>query len=332
MHTAGNRPPPDLRLARLQAQNLMSRVLVLLLDGVGLGSDDPDHNPFAAAHLPTLEALLDGRRLLASSAPHEGEHASLLAVDVCLNVDGTPQSATGQASLLTGRNIPSVIGGHYGPKPNPVISKILLENNLFIEVTRRGGTAALLNAYPPRYFQSIHSGRRLYSTIPLAVTAAGLDLMTAEDLQARRALSADFTGAGWVAQPDFPPAPVYPPKEAGDILAHLSLAYHLSWFDFWPTDYAGHRGTLAQAVTLLESFDAVLGGLVKAWGSRQDLIVLISDHGNLEDLTRRGHTLNPVPAILIGPKEMRRHFASGLDDLTSFTPAVLRAIFGSDSL
>ncbi len=310
----------------------MSRVLVLLLDGVGLGSDDPDHNPFAAAHLPTLDTLLDGRRLLASSAPHKGERASLLAVDVCLDVDGTPQSATGQATILTGRNIPAVIGGHYGPKPNRAISEILLENNLFIEVTRRGGSAALLNAYPPRYFQSIHSGRRLYSAIPLAVTIAGLDLMTAEDLQTNHALSADFTGVGWVAQPGLPPVPIYTPEEAGIRLAHLSLKYHLSWFDFWPTDYAGHRGTLAQAVTLLESFDAVLGGLVKAWGSRQDLIVLISDHGNLEDLAHRGHTLNPVPAILIGPKEIRCHFASGLDDLTSFAPAVLRAIFGHDSL
>lgn len=310
----------------------MSRVLVLLLDGVGLGSDDPDHNPFSAAHLPTLEALLDGRRLLASSAPHQGERASLLAVDVCLDVDGTPQSATGQATILTGRNIPAVIGGHYGPKPNRAISEILLENNLFIEVTRRGGSAALLNAYPPRYFQSIHSGRRLYSAIPLAVTIAGLDLMTAEDLQANHALSADFTGVGWVAQPGLPPVPVYTPEEAGIMLAHLSLKYHLSWFDLWPTDYAGHRGTLAQAVTLLESFDAVLGGLVKAWGSRQDLIVLISDHGNLEDLAHRSHTLNPVPAILIGPKEIRRYFASDLDDLTSFAPAVLRAIFGPDSV
>jgi bisphosphoglycerate-independent phosphoglycerate mutase (AlkP superfamily) len=152
--------------------------------------------------------------------------------------------------------------------------------------------------------------------------------MTAEDLQAKRALSADFTGAGWAAQPDFPPAPIYTPAEAGALLARLSLNYHLAWFDYWPTDYAGHRGTLAQGISLLETFDAVLHGLFTAWGDRQDLIVMTSDHGNIEDLDRRGHTLNPVPALLIGPLNLRREFSTHVKDLTDITPAVLRVIFG----
>ena len=150
--------------------------------------------------------------------------------------------------------------------------------------------------------------------------------MTAEDLQSRRALSADFTGAGWVAQPDFPPAPVYTPMEAGALLADLSLEYHLAWFDFWPTDHAGHRGTHSQAAGMLETFDAVLGGLVENWVPREDLIVITSDHGNLENLNQRGHTLNPVPALLIGPQKLRRDFAGGLKDLTHFAPAVLESL------
>jgi bisphosphoglycerate-independent phosphoglycerate mutase (AlkP superfamily) len=153
--------------------------------------------------------------------------------------------------------------------------------------------------------------------------------MTAEDLQAKRALSADFTGAGWAAQPDFPPAPIYFPSEAGALLAQLSLNYHLAWFDFWPTDYAGHRGTLAQGVSLLETFDAVLNGLIEAWNDRQDLIVITSDHGNLEDLEQRGHTLNPVPALCIGPNSLRREFSKQINDLTDIAPSVLRVIFES---
>ncbi|NIS80408.1 MAG: hypothetical protein GTO14_09425 [Anaerolineales bacterium] len=152
--------------------------------------------------------------------------------------------------------------------------------------------------------------------------------MTAEDLQEGRAIAADFTGAGWVAQPDFPPAPVYPPAEAGALLAELSQAYELTWFDFWPTDYAGHRATLDQAIHLLESLDAVLDGLIAAWEFREDLIVLTSDHGNLEDLSVRGHTRNPVPALLIGPTRLRQQFAYGMQDLTDIAPAVLRTIFG----
>lgn len=307
----------------------MSRVLLVFLDGVGLGDDNPTRNPFAAANTPVISRLLAGRKLVLSAAPFEGEQASLLAVDACLGIEGNPQSASGQATLLTGRNIPAELGSHYGPKPNAGIAAILQGDNLFMQVARLGRSSALLNAYPPRYFEAINMRRRLYSAIPLAAVAAGMHLMTAEDLQAGRALSADFTGQGWVAQKGFPPAAVYTPAEAGRILARLSSGYDLAWFDFWPSDYMGHKGDLRQAVALVETLDAVLGGLVEEWGERQDLVVLTSDHGNLEDLAARGHTRNRVPALLIGPTKIRKAFAAGLSNLTQFSPAVLRTLSSS---
>jgi 2,3-bisphosphoglycerate-independent phosphoglycerate mutase len=304
----------------------MTRLLMLFLDGVGLGADDSERNPFAVARMPVLIDLLDGRRLLACSTPFIGEQATLLSVDACLNVDGLPQSATGQASLLTGRNVPAEIGYHYGPKPNRVIRDILAEENVFSTVRRAGGNAALLNAYPPRYFETIRSGRRLYSAIPFALTAAGFELMTDDDLRQGGALSADFTGAGWVAQPDFPPAPVYSPAEAGELLAAISRSYALSWFDYWPTDYAGHRASFEEALELLATVDGVLGGLLSTWEKRTDLIVITSDHGNLEDLSVRGHTRNPVPALLIGPADLRSQFSANLHDLTDFSDAIITTI------
>lgn len=306
----------------------LARVLFLFLDGVGLGADDPQLNPFSSANLPNLAELLEGRRLVAGSAPWDGPAASLRAVDPLLGVEGSPQSATGQAALLTGLNVPSLIGEHYGPKPNQPVAEILRADNLFKQVLRRGGSAALLNGYPPRYFQSIESGHRLYSSIPLAVTAAGLDLKSVEDMRASRAMAADFTGAGWAAQPGFPAAPIYTPEQAGRQLALLAGQYDLSWFDFWLSDLVGHRGEMEDAVALLENLDAVIGGLVQAWDNRGDLVVISSDHGNLEDLSRRGHTRNPVPALVIGRREERLAFAADLHDLTSFAPAILRLIFG----
>lgn len=306
----------------------MPRVLMIFLDGVGLGDDDPRLNPLAAASMPVMRGLLGDRPLVRSSAPFQGPQATLLALDASLGVEGMPQSATGQAAILTGRNVPAEVGEHYGPKPNPAVADIVRRGSLFSEILRRGGTASLLNAYPPRYFESIASGRRLYSCIPLAATAAGISLLTAEDLQHERALSADFTGEGWALQPGFPRASIYAPADAGRRLARMAAAYDLAWFDFWATDYAGHKGIWDRSVALLESFDGVLGGVVKAHRDRSDLIVLTSDHGNLEDSARRGHTLNPVPALIIGPAEARREFAAGLTDLTGFYPAILRAIFG----
>ncbi len=308
----------------------MTRVLLLFLDGVGLGSADPAVNPFVAARMPALTSLLGGGQLVQGQAPYEGPQATLLAIDACLGVANTPQSATGQAALLTGRNVPAEVGEHYGPKPNPAVASILRQGNLFAEVVSRGGSAALLNAYPPRYFEAIDSGRRMYSAIPLAVDTAGLELMTDVDLREGRALSVDFTGEGWAAQPGFPAAPVYTAIQAGKLLAEMSARYDLSWFDYWLSDFAGHRGEMGPAIELLERFDRVLGSLVEAWQGRPDLIVITSDHGNLEDLARKGHTVNAVPALLIGPQALRRSFATGLRDLTSFAPAVLRTLFGPD--
>ncbi len=307
----------------------MARVLMLFMDGVGLGPDDPAVNPFAAAQMPTLSGLFGGRPLLASSAPYTSNLATLHAIDACLGVSGLPQSATGQAVLLTGRNVPKEIGGHYGPKPNAAVAQVLSEDNLFREVVRRGGKAALLNAYPPRYFEGIRSGHRLSSAIPLAAISAGLQLRTDEDLQTGRALAADFTGEGWASQPDFPPGPIYDAEEAGALAARLAMEYDLAWFDYWLSDYAGHRASLGEAVRLLNSFDRVLKGLIQAWADRPDMIVITSDHGNLEEYGRRGHTLNPVPLILVGPQHLRDAFVDGLTDLTGVAPAILRALGGS---
>ena len=45
---------------------------------------------------------------------------------------------------------------------------------------------------------------------------------------------------------------------------------------------------MTAARTLLATFDEVLGGLVSAWDDAAGLILLTSDHGNLEDLSTRG--------------------------------------------
>jgi 2,3-bisphosphoglycerate-independent phosphoglycerate mutase len=304
----------------------MQHILILFLDGVGLGPPDPQSNPFWTARMPNLTSLLDGRRLILDTCPYANDRASLYALDTTLGIPGLPQSATGQAVLLTGRNVPAEIGEHYGPKPNPSVAKILQEDNLFIQVLSRGGSAALLNAYPPRYFEAISNRRRLFSAIPMAVHAAGIALMTAEDLQAERAMSPDFTGEGWSSQPGFPPAPIYAPNEAGNQLTRLSQKYTLTWFDYWLSDVVGHRGGEDQAIGLLEIFDEVLGGLIHTWDMEKDLIILTSDHGNLEDLSARGHTANPVPLLLIGPMNIRQNFAQDLTDLTSIYPGVLRVL------
>ncbi|RPJ20815.1 MAG: metalloenzyme domain-containing protein, partial [Chloroflexi bacterium] len=201
------------------------RVLFIFLDGIGLGENDPETNPFARAKMPNLNKLLEGRSLLKDAAPFQGERATLLAIDPAVGVSGLPQSATGQAILLTGINIPAELGYHYGPKPNPEVAAYLKEATLFSRFAKEGKKAVLLNAYPPRYFDAIDSGKRLYSSIPLSVINAGLPLFKHDDLFAGRALSADFTGEGWRTMLGFIDSPVMEPPQAGRRLGTLAKEY-----------------------------------------------------------------------------------------------------------
>lgn len=306
-------------------------VFFLFLDGVGLGADDPAVNPLARAEMPNLQGLLGGRRLTASAAPCENGRATLLALDANLGVPGLPQSATGQAVLLTGENVPAALGHHYGPKPNPAVTEHLKNGTLFSRMKAGGKRAALLNAYPPRYFHGIQSGRRMYSAIPLAVTHAGIPLHTAEDLYAGRALSADFTGAGWRERLGHADAPVLTPNQAGAKMAALAGELDFAMFEYWPSDYAGHGQNMNAAVGLLTALDAVLGGLLEAWDDNGGLILITSDHGNIEDLSTRRHTANAVPCLLIGPLEARRGFAEGLVDLTGIAAGIEKCLQRTDA-
>ncbi len=298
------------------------KTLFLFLDGIGLGDNDPEKNPFARAKMPYLQSLLGGKTLIRETAPFEGDLATLLSVDPNLGVDGLPQSATGQAVLLTGINIPAELGYHYGPKPNPEVAQYLDGKTIFSKTVKAGKKTALLSAYPPRYFAGINSGKHLYSAIPLALTNAGVPLFTIDDYFAGNALSADFTGKGWHEFLNLPDAPIYEPEAAGKKLAELASQYDFSLFEYWASDYAGHKQDMDSAVRQLERFDDVLKGLLGSSGYKPDLLLLTSDHGNMEDLSTRRHTAADVPLLLFGDKSIRREFQKDIHDLTGIAPAI----------
>ena len=121
-------------------------ILLIFLDGIGLGDDDPAVNPFATASMPILTALTNGKRWLRGIGRQETARAIFVPTDPRMGVAGRPQSATGQATIVAGRNIPQLIGENYGPTPNPAIRQILAEDNLFTQVVAHWMNAAIINA------------------------------------------------------------------------------------------------------------------------------------------------------------------------------------------
>lgn len=300
-------------------------VLIFFLDGVGLGEADPEVNPFATAVLPHLTSLFGPDWYLAGAGPRQNARASLIPTDANLGLPGRPQSATGQATILTGRNVPQLIGQHYGPKPNEAVAEIVRQGTLFQEVTAVAQRAALLTPYPEEFFAAVENGRRLLSTVPLAAVSAGLPLRDADDLRNGRAVSPDFTAAGWRSHLGYQDMPLLTLAEAGARLAELAQGHQFSFFEHWPSDVRGHRGPLAEAAAHLETIDAVLGGLLDAWDDANGLLIITSDHGNIEDKSSRIHTRNPVPTILVG----RDHavLSTQIRDLTDIA-AVVRTALG----
>jgi hypothetical protein len=310
---------------------MSDHVLIFFMDGVGLGAADPETNPFAKARMPALARLLGESWYVrpdnweTGQGRHTNERASLVPTDANLGLPGRPQSATGQATILTGRNVSQIVGEHYGPKPNRAVAAVVRQSNLFQEVLAVGGTAALLTPYPQGYFDAIDSGKRLLSSVPLAASSAGLSLMTVDDLRAGRAISPGFTGQGWHDFLGYSDIPLMTLSEAGRKIAAVSRDYTFSFFEHWPSDRSGHRGSLPEAVEHLEMIDGAIAGLLEAWDDQRGLLIITSDHGNIEEKDHRQHSRNPVPTILVGRDHAR--LAQQISDLTHIA-AVVRDFLG----
>lgn len=301
----------------------MGRVLFIFLDGVGIGPRDPETNPFFRAHLPTLNDLLDGQ------IPHlerpETLHGECVAfpLDCLLGVDGLPQSGTGQTALLTGENGPALHGRHFGPWVPVRLRPLVAERNILSAAQAKGYRCAFANAYPKEFHGSRWARRP--AAPPLAATAAGLLTREATALGQGRALSSEIVNTAWKVRLGYHELPEVTPREAGINLADIAKDFDLTLFAHYATDYAGHRGRMPGGVAALERVDAFLGGVLEALPS-DTVLVLASDHGNLEDV-RVGHTLNPVFTLLKGPGA--RCLREGMVRITEVYDLILNALAGN---
>jgi 2,3-bisphosphoglycerate-independent phosphoglycerate mutase len=302
---------------------------MLFLDGVGIGVKDPAVNPLFAARVPALRSLFGGElpslgRRRISSGP-----ASVLPLDATLGLPGLPQSGTGQTSLFTGANGAALAGKHFGPHPYSTLKPVIAERNIFRLLRDAGKSPLFANAFPQRFFDYLGGHRARMTVTTLSCTTSGVPLLRAEDLARGMAVSADITNAGWHAL-GYPAITVIAPSEAGERLSRLSREHDFVLFEYWKTDYAGHAMNAGEAVSVLETFDAMLGGILDSLDAGETLLLITSDHGNIEDLTTKSHTRHPVPLILYGAGA--RSFADRLEpgaDLTAVTPSLLEYIGGA---
>ena len=298
-------------------------VLMLFLDGVGIGVQDPRENPIAAGYAPVFSSLLgDVSPRIPTSRP--GFQTTTMRLDATLGIRGLPQSGTGQATLFTGVNTARILGKHFGPYPHSTFHPLLQERNIFRQLADSGLSSCFANAFPQQFFDHINSHPSRLSVTTLSCTMSGIPLLRVDSLNSGDAVSADITGIGWEAL-GHSDATVIPPEEAGRRLGLLSRRYDFVLFEYWKTDHAGHAMSFGEAAKVLDPLDKMLSGLLEELDERT-LLLITSDHGNIEDLSRKVHTLNDVPLVLHG-KEHSRMAESvrshGGSDLSCVTPAII---------
>jgi hypothetical protein len=302
-------------------------VLMVFLDGVGLGRKDPEVNPFFRAKLPTLQGLCDGEFPSLARRSIETANATVLPLDATLGVPGLPQSGTGQTALFTGENGARIIGKHFGPHPYSTLRPIVEERNILRRLREAGLQVRFANAFPQRFFDFARQRRSRLTVTTLSCLAGGIPIMRYEDLLAGEGISADITNAGWRSL-GHPPPPVVTPREAGRTLGRLTRTFDFVLFEYWKTDHAGHAQDMTEATDVLERLDGLLSGVLDEIDLQTTLVCMTSDHGNLEELSTKTHTRNPVPAILIGHRHrdvaaLLRGAENRDPDLTDVTPALM---------
>ena len=296
-------------------------VLFVFLDGVGLGPGSPD-NPFATLRLPAFERLAGGQPWTDAARPVRTAAHTVVPIDATLGVPGLPQSGTGQAALFSGENAAAAHGGHFGPYPPTAVRPLLDAQSVYARLLRAGfsaGDLAFANAYPDRFFAAAKARGRWTVTTYMA-RAAGVHLRTAADLARGEALMADLTGATWqrLVEPDLP---VIPEAEAAARLLRIARAHRFTLFEYFLTDKAGHSRDAARAAEVLTSLDRFFAALLDDLGDV--LLVVSSDHGNLEDLGSKSHTTNAVPLVAIGPGADAFAAATSILDVTPMLVTVL---------
>jgi len=266
-------------------------VLFIFIDGLGIGARD-EHNPL---HLLRAKS----KPLAVFEAEDAGEvmlDGVMIATDATLGIDGRPQSASGQTTILTGLNVPQLLGYHKHGFPNAAMRELLDEHSIFKQLIARNiKPVTFANAYTPKFFT--HRPRWLAATT-VAVKAAGLSFRTLDDVRAGDALYHDWSNEILIDAGEDVPA--RDAEQAAGVLVNLSRASRFTLYEYFLTDRAGHAQDIVHATTLLRDLARFVRAVLERTDLSRTTVIITSDHGNIEDLSTKNHTRNRVPTLAWG--------------------------------
>ncbi len=285
-------------------------VLLIFIDGLGIG-EKSDKNPLNLIKnvQPLAHFQNDLKPLIFDGL--------MIPTNPRLGVEGRPQSASGQTTIYTGINAPKHLGYHKQGFPNQILREVIAEHSIFLQLKRKGiERTVFANAYTPQFFAETP---RWKSATTCAVEAAAMQFRKLPDLLGRKALFHDFTNEQ-LRERDFD-VPLFSPSDAAEILANLTEDYRFTLYEYFITDKIGHAQDFEKANAYLPQLAEFVRETLAKVRLENTTVILTSDHGNIEDLSVRNHTLNDVPTIVWGRK--KEETAKRIKDLTDITPAII---------
>lgn len=282
---------------------MVVKILFLFIDGVGLRTPAKD-NPVHSGICPMLCRLIENHSV---------------SIDACLNIQGLPQSATGQTAMFTGVNASQYMGRHCEGFPGPTLRKLIEESNLFMELARKGLRCRFADAYMVDSVDDIRVRRFKSVTTVMALTQPE-SISVQDDLQDNLAVAHDITRTSLHEKGHA--VKIITPQQAAEHLLQVARANDFTLYEFFLTDLAGHSCDYDHACETLNTLDQFLDAVVKLSRTAGLLLILTSDHGNIEDMGTRGHTRNPVPLIAVGPAA--DEFKANMSSLVDITPRITR--------
>lgn len=294
---------------------------MLFLDGVGIGKEDYDFNPFFKYNFKTFKELLgnipsDKNNIITKDGYY------LTPVDATLGISGLPQSGTGQTSIFCGMNAAAFIGKHFGPYPYSTLIPVIKEKNIFADYTSMGKKSYFANAYPKVFFDYLREGKSRLSVTSLSCKLSGLRLNRISDVRRGMALTAEITNERWNKKLGYS-LPVLRPTTAARRLIFIAMQNDFTLYEYFLTDHLGHGRYDGDLESTLEILDEFLFTILTEADRTVLTIIICSDHGNFEDLSIKTHTLNPTIFMTTGKHS--KEISARVKDLSQIKDAVIGA-------
>ncbi|MDR3625673.1 MAG: metalloenzyme [Ignavibacteriaceae bacterium] len=297
----------------------MHSVLMIFLDGVGIGKEDYQANPFFKYGFKSFTDIFGGIPTL-NNPVLKKNNSIIFPSDACLGIEGFPQSGTGQTSIFCGMNAAQYVGKHFGPYPYSTLIPVIEKENIFKAFISIGRKAFFANAYPKVFFDYLKSGKSRLSVTSLSSKLSGLKFNTSTDVRLGRALTAEITNERWNYKLGYKLGTIKPKTSARRLLK-ISKENSFTLYEYFMTDHLGHGRYDGDAQNLLAILDEFLFTILSELGEDTTLLVC-SDHGNVEDISVKTHTLNP--ALTIASGRYAESLFNDIKDLTQIKPAIMK--------